>query len=745
MAEDRLQVVLERLECVRKSGDDEWSARCPAHDDRNPSLSVGRGKDGRVLLKCHRDCTAADICKALGLRLIDLFPPKDRNGKNGQREVAAYNYCDADGTLLYQVVRYVPRTFKVRRPDGKGGWIWKLGQTPRVLYLLPELLAADPREWVVVAEGEKDCDRLTLMGFVATTNSGGAGNWKTLSDDSALNGRRIAIIADKDEPGRRHARDVARRLANRVEDLRVLELPGAGKDASDWADAGGTPEALLELIEAAPHLEPGDVAQEPRSGGQTRDADGVPKPGTIDPETGRLVLSTTRTLPTAESYVKQFHEHADGRMLHHYAGVFLAWDGARFAEIEDAALRARLLPWLHEAVQYIFRKNDGWVPADFPACPATVGAALESIAEVAYLPASVTTPAWLVDSGAGGHRRPEPREILCCRTYMLHLPTMERLEPTPAFFSTSALDYDPQPDAAPPERWLGFLGEVIGEDPQSWDLLQDWFGYCLTGDTSQQKMLLLVGPRRSGKGTIARVLTRLVGPANVCGPTATSLAGSFGLQPLLGKSLAIVSDARFSGRDMSTVVERLLCISGEDTLTVDRKHQTSVTMKLPTRFMFLTNELPKLTDVSGALAGRFVILRFSQSFYGREDRGLTERLLAELPGILNWAIEGWHRLDKRGHFVHPASVEEAIRELEDLASPAGAFVRERIDVGPSKRAEPSEVWTAWKAWCEDQGRSPGTKQRLGRDLAAVVPGLRLRQGTYGRFYEGIALKGSSVP
>src|SRR4029453_17300951 len=114
---------------------------------------------------------------------------------------------------------------------------------------------------------------------------------------------------------------------------------------------------------------------------------------------------------------------------------------------------------------------------------------------------------------------------------------------------------------------------------------------------------------------------------------------------------------------------------GRDPPTVDRKHMTSVTMKLPTRFMFLTNEFPRLTDASGALSGRFVILRLTESYYGKEDIGLTDRLLGELPGILNWAIEGWQRLKDRGHFVMPQSVEDVVREIEDLASPVQAFVR----------------------------------------------------------------------
>jgi putative DNA primase/helicase len=254
-------------------------------------------------------------------------------------------------------------------------------------------------------------------------------------------------------------------------------------------------------------------------------------------------------------------------------------------------------------------------------------------------------------------------------------------------------------------------------------------------------MLLLVGAKRSGKGTIARVLTRLVGPANVCGPTTSSLAGPFGLQPLLGKSLAIVSDARFNGDHMPIVVERLLCISGEDALTVDRKFLGSVTLKLPTRFAFLSNELPKLSESSGALAGRFLVLKFTQSFYGREDPFLTTKLLEELPGILKWAIEGWHRLRADGRFIEPASGRAAFEELEDLLSPVGAFVRERCVVGPQYRCHLRDLHAAWARWCLENGRDhPGTVQSFGRDLAAAVPDAHTRRNhATGRFVEGVQL------
>ena len=172
---------------------------------------------------------------------------------------------------------------------------------------------------------------------------------------------------------------------------------------------------------------------------------------------------------------------------------------------------------------------------------------------------------------------------------------------------------------------------------------------------------MIVGPKRSGKGTIARVIRALIGPANACGPTLASLSTNFGLWPFLGKSLAIVSDARLSGRtDSQIVVERLLSISGEDALTIDRKNLEPVTGKLPTRIMLLSNELPRLGDSSVPLAGRMLLLRLRESFYGREDHALTDKLLSELPGILNWAIVGWSTLRGRGRFAQPESAADLL-------------------------------------------------------------------------------------
>ncbi len=484
-----------------------------------------------------------------------------------------------------------------------------------------------------------------------------------------------------------------------------------------------------------------DEAPASNSDGETSDDDQQAIAlGQRDPDTGRLVLSPKRTLPTAEAYVREFNQHADGRTLHGYGGLLMEWCGNRYCQVEEEGVKQRLQPWLHAALRYVLNKKTGEMELlDFESNPTTVRQALDTIRSFTHLPASTMAPSWL-DARAD---RPPALEILPCKTMNLHIPTGRILQPTPALFTINALDFDYDANPEAPERWIKFLEQLFDDDLESVDLLQEFMGYCLTTDTSQQKMLLLVGPRRSGKGTIGRVVTRLVGAANVVGPTTSSLAGHFGLQPLIEKSLAIVSDARFSGENVATVVERLLSISGEDTLTIDRKFLGSVSMKLPTRFMILTNELPRLNDASTALAGRFLVLRLTKSFYGNEDVTLTEQLISELPGILLWAIDGWKRLKKRGRFVQPKSAEEAIRDLEDLASPVSAFVRECCVVGPGHRAWMDELYKAWQAWCEQDGRTVVThKQSFGRDLTAAVGGIKRRRGTgLESFYEGIGLGG----
>jgi hypothetical protein len=249
-AGEPIRRVLPLLKGVRERPGGGWDALCPAHEDDRPSLSVGVGKDGRVLLKCHACCTAEEVVAALGLTMSDLYA--DSANGEARRVVATYDYRDEAGCLCFQTVRYCPKDFRQRRPDGGGGWVWDLKGVERLLYRLPELAAADPSAPVFIPEGEKDVDRVRSLGLIATCNPLGAGKWRARFNGPLL-GRHVVIIPDNDDAGRDHARKVSASLAGTAAAVTVLELPGLPDkgDVSDWLSAGGTKERLLGLARQA--------------------------------------------------------------------------------------------------------------------------------------------------------------------------------------------------------------------------------------------------------------------------------------------------------------------------------------------------------------------------------------------------------------------------------------------------------------------------------------------------------------
>jgi uncharacterized protein (DUF927 family)/5S rRNA maturation endonuclease (ribonuclease M5) len=175
------------------------------------------------------------------------------------RIVEAYRYVDEKGELLFEVVRLKdPKDFRQRKPDGRGGWAWSVRGVRAVLYRLPELLRRRS-DVAFIVEGEKDVHALESLGLLATTNPGGAGKWRAEYSE-ALRGRRCAVLPDNDGPGRKHAAAVAESLLVAGCEIRIAELP-KGKDAADWVSAGGTPEALRQLTEAAEVVTPDVLAR----------------------------------------------------------------------------------------------------------------------------------------------------------------------------------------------------------------------------------------------------------------------------------------------------------------------------------------------------------------------------------------------------------------------------------------------------------------------------------------------------
>ena len=233
-----------------------WMVRCPAHQDDTSSLSVSEGKDGRTLFHCHAGCDTDAILSALGLELRDLFTDEPRPVRG--QPVAVYDYVDEAGRLLYQSLRWPnssdgKKNFNLRRPDGSGGWIWKVKGMRRVVYRLDKI---QRREAIFVVEGEKDADRLWSLNLPATTKSEGAGGW---TDDHtaqlvAAGVKRVVVLPDNDPPGEAHGLQVSRSCDDAGIFVRRIPLPGLPDkgDVSDWLNAGHTAAELIAIIKAAP-------------------------------------------------------------------------------------------------------------------------------------------------------------------------------------------------------------------------------------------------------------------------------------------------------------------------------------------------------------------------------------------------------------------------------------------------------------------------------------------------------------
>jgi putative DNA primase/helicase len=468
----------------------------------------------------------------------------------------------------------------------------------------------------------------------------------------------------------------------------------------------------------------------------------------------------------ARLHLRLAHHHEHRPTLVCQGDELLAWNGRSWQEVTtemDAAL--------FRTARAEFERQNKLSLAAYDAMPSeqkkgkqpptvhqinnqTIANIKLALGALVAVPAKQQRPSWL-----GGTQPFPAREILAFPNDLVHLPTFvamtgtDSLKPTPRFFSTRCLPFEFDALAEDPQQWLKFLGQILGDDVQSRDLLQEWFGYCLTADTSQQKILMLVGPTRSGKGTVGRILNRLLGPECAVGLSFASLATNFGLQPLVDKTLAVVGDARLSSRsDQVVIVERILNISGEDSITVDRKHRSPWEGTLPTRIMLLSNELPELRDASMALANRLLIIHLKNSFLGKEDTKLIDKLSPELPGILLWAFEGWERLHGHGRFVAPASSEDVMESMKNLSSPVAAFIADCCVRAPNHHITTDRLFTAYKCWCQKKGKKPVDSIRFGQQLRAAASGVENRRLKLSpsdtkktAVYDGISLQQGVLP
>jgi putative DNA primase/helicase len=346
---------------------------------------------------------------------------------------------------------------------------------------------------------------------------------------------------------------------------------------------------------------------------------------------------------------------------------------------------------------------------------------------------TMSPPVWLKDTPAE-YAGLNPRNLISFQNGLLDTTTRILHKATPYFFTRTALAMNYDPDALKPAQWLAFLDETLLGRQALIDLLQEWLGYKITTDTSLHRVMFLWGRPRSGKGTILRIEEALVGKPNTAFPKIETLAGRFGLQGLIGKSSAQITDMNTDRKsDLGTAAANINGISGEDGQTVERKNMTNWDGNLGVRFTIAGNTLPDFGSHTGAMATRLMIIPFEVSFEGREDRALTERLKDELPGILNWALDGLDRLRLCGDFVEPADSIAAKKRLIYLSDPIHGFVEECCAVKAKTDIDKRILYDGYVRYCEATKARVQPLEQFTSRLTQIYPNVaaskRLIKGT----------------
>lgn len=751
---------------------DDW--RCPAHEDANASLGVSQGVKG-VVLHCAAGCEPVKVLEALGTtwQLVFQWEPGEpgtetagetsgetsgpasprtiealAEAHGGLRERTVYPYRTVDGEKVRIVVRFdfEDGTKTIRQKIIKpGAVLYRQSMVTKAIELgLP----------IYVVEGEKSADRVNAIAkskdgvrqAVATCNPGGAKGW-TDDHGTLLDGaKRVVIVADRDQAGRDWARAVSDSISLDVPfEVKQSGTMGKGHDVVDHLDAGLKIKHLVPLIL--------DVPVPPEDGNSQNDPD--EPDGDDDPDEERIspMAWPTPNQPR-EVAIKLAEEtrHDDGFVtIRHWRDEWFVWR-ERLGYFEQVELKAFKGQIGAELAKHRYKSSDGefvpWTVTE----PRVTGVLkmLESLPEV-FVPAYVR-PGYRFGDDARGPLR----DLLCLTRSVVDLTVgngYKELAPSPLFFTLSALPYEFD-HSAECARWDAFLSETFAGDVESVALLQEWFGYVLTADTSAQKFLSIYGPPGSGKTTIDRVLKAMLGEGDVEALDVTDLAEPFGMAKMARARLAVIGDASWGLRDNDAVVAKLKALVGENTIKINEKFEKAYATKPTARLLLVSNERPAFRDPSGALMRRLMLLETHATVSPeRRSAALFDELVAQMPGIIQWSLVGLARLRRRQRegrlggsaFTVPVSTLSELEEVARSQSEIMAFVEDRCELAASAWVATSELADAYREWQQEQGIQHGvTNSRFSRELRSaykLTPEHRgnAHKGTQKRGLAGIRL------
>ncbi len=692
----RVEQLLSRFNGVRRAGAG-WVALCSGHEDTHRSLSIGYS-EGKILMKCHAGCDTEDVLRAVGLSFKDLMPdaPPGPPAPPGRaRIVATYVYTDEGGQPLFRVVRYDNKKFSQQRYTKNGKWANGIAGVRRVPYRMHEIAGAPVETPVFIPEGEKDVDNLVKLGLLATTNQGGAAAWRQIADEARvlLRGRPVVVLPDNDAPGKRHAEDIASSLVGAASSIRILELPGLKPkgDVSDWIAAGGTSDELRRLAAQAPLYTAERAADR------------------FEAELRELFAGTDKG--NADLFLAENHE--DVRYVHAWS-QWLVWDGRYWKPDSDEEVR---------------RRAQGVVSVLLDEAKAAQGAHTRNrlLDWAKRIGSSSRTDGMLAWARADRKILASPKDldsdpfILNCANGTLDLRTgaLRKHRRSDRLTKIIEVPYDENADAP---AWREFLARVL-PDAELRGFIQRAVGYSLTGDIGEQCIFLLHGSGANGKSTFVETLRDLLGPYAKATESSTFLSRTSDtvrndLAMLRGARLVTTTETEGQRRLAEALVKQA---TGGEPIVARHLYSEFFEYRPQFKLWLATNHRPRIRGTDEGVWRRIRLVPFEVTIPKEErDRTMPERLRAELPGILRWAVEGCLAWQREG-LGTAGIVEQKTAEYRSQEDELSRWIDICCELRPDCYGRSSTLYANYLEWRKTDDDADGSEPLSKREF-----GLRLR-------------------
>ncbi|KKN60022.1 hypothetical protein LCGC14_0536090 [marine sediment metagenome] len=567
---------------------------------------------------------------------------------------------------------------------------------------------------ILVVEGFTDVATAFDLGFTAIGKPSATAKIKSLAE--LTQGREVVVIGENDGGvGVTGMEQTFHTLRSSCSLTQRLLPPEGIKDLRKWFQRGGlTHESLLAYIK--------------EHGNDTTPTD---------------VLEDDSPMTIAEAFLADQYSHGKTLTLRNLNKTRWFFKEGRYVEVDDDTLRGQIYAYLRDKTYKKVAAKGEIIYPQFRPDSRMVSYVIDAFSS--WTAITGEPPQWL-----DGHKGPNPQECLVFRNGIIDLKKYFKgeqyfLEPNPRYFCLNAIPYDFDPSSKADDI-LDYFQRLFNNQQDCIDLLQEWFGYHLSSNTRYEKMLLLRGKKRSGKGTTLKILETMLGTKQITSTDLAMLATDFGYAPLVGKAAAFLPDTNKEGSRGNTnrALEKLLQVIGGDVVDVNAKFKKVRSgVQLTCKFTMAVNLMPEISDSAGALESRLNILSYPNCYADRVDPRLKNQMAKSAHKLIPWALEGLRRLREHDKFTVPESSEKEFELFRDVTNPVLGFMSECCVIsGANDDIIPKHIlFSIWKGWCNEGGQNPGTNTRFGQRLPSSIGHARpYIGGERVRAYTGLQIK-----